>query len=245
MPNLVHITPHRHATRMPRGGVAARSRGWDGDRGVYTMAVLPDFTLTHQWVRELRRWKPGVLVAVDLRLPGDEPVTVGRYGREPLRLTAAEAAGHVRELADPRGYEIFVPRAIRPTEVRRIRALPQGIGWRHVPDAHGRRPCTCPACLQPGTPGSARVRRRFPYDDPPVPKPQLMADLRAAVTPDEIVSALWALSGRRRGGAEELAHLADHPDPEVRETLADLLAGYRGRSARTLRDRLSAAGDAS
>ncbi|WP_433797362.1 HEAT repeat domain-containing protein [Actinoplanes sp. CA-252034] len=241
MPNLVHITPHRHAARLLRGGVAARSRGWDGGRGVYTMAVLPDFTLTHQWVRELRRWQPGVLVAVDLRVPDDEPVTVGRYGREPLRLTAARAAGHLRELADPRGYEIFVPRSITPAEVRRVRALPQGVGWRHVPGAHGPRPCTCPGCLQPGTPGSARLRRRFPYDDPPMTKPQLMAELRAAVTSEQIIDALLALSGPRRGGAEELAHLADHPDPEVRSTLADLLLHYRGRAARDLRARLAAA----
>jgi hypothetical protein len=241
MPNLVHITSQRHAARLLRGGIAARSRGWAGDRGVYTMAVLPDFTLTHQWVRELRRWQPGVLVAVDLRIPDGEPVTAGRYGREPQRLTAAGAVGHLRGLADPRGYEIFVPRSIRPSEVRRIRALPQGVGWRHLPDAHGRRPCTCPRCLQPGTPGSARVRRRFPLDEPRPPKPQLMAELRAAVTSDEIIGALMALSGRRRGGAEELAHLADHPDPEVREALADLLVHYRGRAARDLRARLGGA----
>ncbi|MFD1366007.1 HEAT repeat domain-containing protein [Actinoplanes sichuanensis] len=240
MPNLVHVTAHRHAARLLRGGIGARSRGWDGDRGVYAMAVLPDFTLTHQWVRELRRWKPGVLVAVDVRIPDDEPVTVGRYGREPQRLTAAAATAHLRGLADPRGYEIFVPRSIRPAEVRRIRALPQGVGWRHVPDAHGRRPCTCPVCLQPGTPGSARVRRRFPYDPPPETKPQLMATLRAAVTVDDIVYALYALAGRRRGGAEELAYLADHPDPEVRGALADVLVHYRGTAARDLRARLAA-----
>ncbi|MEU4164626.1 HEAT repeat domain-containing protein [Actinoplanes sp. NPDC026670] len=235
MPNLVHVTTQRHAARLLRGGVAARSRGWDGERGVYAMAVLPDFTLTHQWVRELRRWKSGVLVAADLRIPGDEPVTVGRYGREPQRLTAAAATALLRDLADPRGYEIFVPRSIRPTEVRRIRALPQGVGWRHLPDAHGRRPCTCPACHQPGTPGSAAVRGRYPYDPPRPTKPQLMAELRAAVTSDEIISALYALAGRRRGGAEELAYLAGHPDPEVREALADVLAYYRGKAARDLR----------
>jgi hypothetical protein len=238
MPHLVHITPQRNAARLLRAGVAARSRGWDGDRGVYTMAVLPDFTLTHQWVRELRRWQPGVLVAADLRIPDGEPVTVGRYGREPSRLTAAEAAGHLRGLADPRGYEIFVPRSITPSEVRRIRPLPQGVGWRHVPGAHGRRPCTCPMCLQAGTPGSARVRRRFSDAGPPTPKPQLMAELRAATTSDEIIDALLRLSYRRRGGAEELAYLADHPDPEVRETLAEVLVNYRGTAAHRLRARL-------
>lgn len=234
MTRLVHISRQRDAARFTRAGISARSRGWAGERGVYTMAVLPDFTLTHQWVRELRRWHPGVLVAIDLRIPDDEPVTVGRYGREPRRRTAAEAAGILRELPDPRGHEIFVPRAITAAEVRGVRTVPQGIGWRYVPGAHGTRPCTCPACVAPGTPGSARLLRRIPYDDPPPTKPQLMAALRAATTPDEITDALYALAGRRRGGAEELAYLADHPDPEVREALHYTLGYYRGQAARRL-----------
>lgn len=72
--------------------------------------VLPSFTLTYQWVRELRRWHPGVLVAVHLRLPHDEPVTAGHYNAPPREVTAAQAVAAVRELDDPRGYEVFVPR---------------------------------------------------------------------------------------------------------------------------------------
>jgi hypothetical protein len=67
-----------------------------------------------------------------------------------------------------------------------------------------------------------------------------MAALRAADAPEAIVEALWALSGRRWGGAEELAYLVDHPDPEVRETLAGTLLGYRGRAAQDLLQRLRA-----
>lgn len=238
MTDLVHLTPQRSARRIARSGIAARSRGRDGDRGVYCMPVLASFTLTYQWVRELRRWHPGVLAAVHLRVPDDEPVTVGRYNAAPQRLTAAQAAGVVRDLADPRGYEIFVPRAVTAAEIRRVRDIPQGVGWRYLPSAHGRRPCACPACLTSGTPGAAKIRRRFPVNGPVPTKPELMAALRAATTPEEIVDALWMLGGRSRGGAEELEYLADHPDPEVREVLADLLENYRGRAARALRERL-------
>ena len=236
MTQLVHITPQRNAARFRRGGIAARSRK-DSERGVYTMAVLPDFTHTHQWVRELRRWKPGVLAVVDLRIPDDEPVTVGHYGRPARRLTAAEAAASLRDLADPRGYEIFVPRAITGAEVRRTRAVPQGIGWRHMPGAHGTRPCPCPGCLTPGTPGTARIRRRYPFAPLPT-KPQIMAALRAATTPEQIIDALHDLSRRSRGDAGELAYLADHPDPEVRRVLHMTLTSYRGAAARLLRIRL-------
>jgi hypothetical protein len=112
MANLVHITSARAARQIERSGIAARSHGRAGERGVYCAPVLPSFTLTYQWVRELRRSHAGVLVAVHLRLPDDEPVTVGHYGAEPNAVTAAQAVATIRQLDDPRGHEIFVPRAI-------------------------------------------------------------------------------------------------------------------------------------
>jgi hypothetical protein len=202
------------------------------------MPVLPSFTLTYQRVRELRRWHPGVLVAVHLRLPDDEPVTVRRYGAPPREVTAAQAIAAVRELDDPRGYEVFVPRAITTAEVRRLRDVPQGVGWWYQPAAHGRRPCPCPACQPRGGYGAARLRRRFPYNQPPRPKNELMARLSTATTTDEIIDALGELGRGRRGGAEELAYLADHPDPDVRDTLESILRVYRGRESRRLRERL-------
>src|SRR5215207_5401957 len=130
MAEFVHITTARAARGIERSGIAARSHGRAGARGVYCMPVLPSFTLTYQWVRELRRWHPGVPVAVQLRLPDDEPVTVGRYGAPPREVTAGQAVAAVRELDDPRGYEVFVPRAITAAEVRRVRDVSQGVGWR-------------------------------------------------------------------------------------------------------------------
>jgi hypothetical protein len=238
MPNLVHITRQRNAARLLRGGVAARSHHRDGGRGVYAMAVLSDFTLTHQWTRELRRFQPGVLVAVDLRIPDTEPVLVGHYYSEHRRRTAAEAVAILRELDDPRGYQIFVPRSIRPAEVRRVRAVPQGTGWRFKPGAHGSRPCACPGCIDYGTPGSAKLRRRLEPPEPPTPKAELMAALRAATTSEEIIDALFGLACGRRGGAEELEYLIDHPDPEVRDMLLHVLNYYRGETPRRMKARI-------
>ena len=241
MAEFVHITTARAARGIERSGIAARSHGRVGGRGVYCMPVLPSFTLTYQWTRELRRWHPGVLVAVHLRLSDDEPVTVGRYGVPPREVTAAQAVAVVREVDDPRGYEVFVPRAVAAAEVRRVRDVPQGVGWRYLPGAHGRRPCPCPACLPRGAYQVARLRRRFRDDEPPRPKSELMARLRTASTADEIIEVLCDLGRGRRGGAEELAYLADHPDPDVRDTLEGILRAYRGRSARRLRERLQLA----
>jgi hypothetical protein len=238
MAEFVHVTTAEAAQRIERSGIAARSHGRTGGRGVYCMPVLPSFTLTYQWVRELRRWHPGVLVAVQLRLPDGQPVTVGRYGTPPVAVTAAQAVAAVREVDDPRGWEVFVPRAVTAAEVRRVRRLPQGVGWRYLPAAHGRRPCACPACVPRGGYGAARLRRRFPYDQPPRPKSELMAKLATVATADEIIEVLGELGRARRGGAEELAYLAGHPDPLVRDTLASVLRVYRGRQTRRLRERL-------
>lgn len=240
--DLVHLTPAKHAERVRRAGLAARSAGLAGGRGVYLMPVLSSFTLTHQWAREVRRWHPGPVMAVDVRVGDDELVWVGHYGEHPVAVTAAEAVGRIRSQRDPRGFEVFLPRAVGVGEIRRVRRIPQQVGWRYAPGSHGRRPCACPGCLSPGTYGAAAVRRRFPLDPPRRTKPELMAALRAAVSPQDIVDALWDLSGRSRGGAEELAYLAEHPDPQVRETLAEILRDYRGRAARDLRHRLAPGG---
>jgi hypothetical protein len=237
MAEFVHVTTARAARRIERSGIAARSHGPADGRGVYCMPVLPAFTLTYQWVRELRRWRPGVLVAVQVRLPDDQPVTVGRYGAQAEAATAARAVATVRELDDPRGYQVFVPRAITAAEVRRVRQVPQGVGWRYLPAAHGRQLCPCPACLPRGGYGAARLRRRFPHRPPPRPKNELMAQLAAATTADEIIEVLGELGRARRGAAGELAYLADHPDPHVRDTLDSVLRAYRGRDARRLRER--------
>ena len=179
----------------------------------------------------------GVLVAVHLRVPDDEPVTVGRYGVDRVRSRPRNGRS-VRELDDPRGYEVFVPRAITSAEVRRVREVPQGVGWRYLPAAHGRRPCPCPACLARGGYKVAGLRRRFSSNEPPRPKSELMAKLRTAITVDEIIGVLCELGRGRRGGAEELAYLADHPDPDVRDTLESVLRVYRGPEARRVRQRL-------
>lgn len=65
-----------------------------------------------------------------------------------------------------------------------------------------------------------------------------MARLRMSNTAGEVIDVLCELGRRRRGGAGDLAYLADHPDPHVRDTLESVLRVYRGREARRLRERL-------
>jgi hypothetical protein len=157
---FVHLAPADKAAHIRRVGLKAVRRSWV--RGVFTVPMLPNFDVTHQWVRELKRWKKTrTMVAVDVRIPDDEPVLVGHYARPVLEVPAARAVKIVMDADDPRGYEVIVPRAIGPNEIHRIRGVPQKVGWRYFPDAHGRKPCGCPVCLQRGQCGAKKIREAY------------------------------------------------------------------------------------
>jgi hypothetical protein len=243
MPLLLHLTPEKNAPRIRRAGMAAASWSRTGERGLYCFPLLPSHTLTYQWGRELQRGKQQRnYSAVRFRVPDTEPVTVGHYNeREPRQVSAAEAVGIILALDDPRGYEIFLPRAVGAGEIRRVQPLGRTIGWRHLPNAHGRRPCSC--CVYPGTYKAADVRRRFAMDPPPRPREEVFAALTAAVadpasTAEQIVDLLWELKSVGMGDAFRLAFLVEHPSAEVREELAYMLRRFRGRDAAKLLARL-------
>ncbi|GGY25593.1 HEAT repeat domain-containing protein [Streptomyces omiyaensis] len=248
MTAFVHLAPAVHAARIRRGGLKASGE----PRGVYLFPVLPSYPLTHQWLRELaRRPGPRGLVAVHVRLPDDAPVTVGRYGdRSPEATTAAGAAGRIRGLGDGAlGWEVFLPRAVAPAEVRRIRAVRQVAGWRYFPGAHGTAPCVCAGCVQPGTYGSRRLRERRPHPlDGPAPASRVLRERleRAEARGDTaaLCATLRWYELRRRGPVERLAPLAEHPDAGVRRRLAWSVAGWSTPGADALLRTLAGDADA-
>ncbi|MCU7825884.1 HEAT repeat domain-containing protein [Kitasatospora sp. DSM 101779] len=224
MPIFVHLTSAANAPRIRRSGIRAAGRG---ERGVHCFPVLPSYTLTHQWVRELARFGTrGGLVAVHFRLDDAEPVTVRHYGGPGEQVTAAEAAGRLAAMADPRGWEVFLPRSVAAGEVHRLRRPPQVAGWRYFPSSHGRRPCQCDGCRVRGEYGGRRLRERLPHplDGPPPPTRVLLERLAAAGDPGDpevLIDLLhwFGLRRRRKGPLAELARLAAHPDPQVRAAL--------------------------
>ncbi|MFE9580027.1 HEAT repeat domain-containing protein [Nocardia sp. NPDC006044] len=233
---LVHLTPEKNARRIRRAGIAASGYR----RGVFCMPVLPSYVLSHQWLRELRRGGQRLIVAVHFRVPDHELVRVGHYSAGGTEMTAAEAVSVILHADDPRGYQIVIPRSIAPAELHRVRQVRQVTGWRYRPDAHGRRPCACPACLGRGEYKAAVLRRRFDPDPPELTKPQLLEQLRNAATDDDVMIALYGLGRRSRGDVDDVAGYADHPNPDVRYALAWALHRYRGKEARRLLARLAA-----
>ncbi|MFD3610978.1 HEAT repeat domain-containing protein [Streptomyces atroolivaceus] len=249
MAMFVHLTSAANASRVRRSGVRAGRDGPDGAGGVHCFPVLPSYTLTHQWLRELARsGSRGGIVAVHLRLNDDQPVSVGRYtdrsGEGRAVVPAAEAVRRIAALEDLRGWEVFVPRAIRPGEVHRIRSAPQVAGWRYLPDAHGTRPCTCFGCRVRGGYGARRLRERLPHplDGPPPPIRVLLARVSAAGDPGDPVvlrEVLHWFGMRRRGPIARLARLSAHPDPGVREELVWAVARWSTPGVTELLDGLA------
>ncbi|MEV5570221.1 HEAT repeat domain-containing protein [Spirillospora sp. NPDC052269] len=241
MAMFVHLTSAANVQRIRRSGIRAVSRGHSG-RGVYCFPVLPSYTLTHQWLRELAHFgAQGRLVAVHIRLDDDQPVLAGRYNDAQPTVSAAEAVQRIAALDDPRGWEVFVPRAIQPREVHRIRTVPQVAGWRYRPNAHGTRPCTCYGCRVRGEYGSRRLRERLPHplDGPPPPPRVLLARIAETDDPAILRDTLHWFGMRRRGPLDQLTHLAEHPDPAVREDLVWAISRWSTPGVTELLDALA------
>ncbi|HKU99138.1 MAG TPA: hypothetical protein VJR58_27845 [Vineibacter sp.] len=157
---LVHIAPEKAVPAIRRAGI--RIPKWQ--HGVYAMPVLRNFFVSHQWIRELRRRGDRTLVGVYLRVPDDEAVRIGHYGGSPETVTAAAAVRAIMLAADPLGLQIIVPRKIVVKDIHAIRRLPQLVGWRYFPGAHGKRPCGCPACQPRGGIKTRKLRDAFEID---------------------------------------------------------------------------------
>lgn len=158
---FVHLTSAKHLRRILRAGIKPEAARF-GSTGVFAMPVTPNYVISHQWARELRKWGRGRILAVYFRVPDDEPVQLGHYGHPHEDMTAAQAGAAItRQGSNALGYEVVIPRRILPQDITRTRLISSRIGWRHYPGAHGRRPCGCPACLARGEYNSQRIRETF------------------------------------------------------------------------------------
>ncbi len=160
MPTFVHITCEVVAKKAKTGGLKPNRKSNRSTTGVFAMALTPNFQITHQWVREVKQWRRGTMVGVYFKIPDSEMVWIGRYNQEHRQVTAAEAASMVMAETTMTGIEVIIPRSIHPKEIIRVRILPQLVGWRHYPEAHGKRPWAC-ECCQKGAYGSRKIRARL------------------------------------------------------------------------------------
>ena len=62
------------------------------------------------------------------------------------------------------GFETILDGPIPSSAITSFRAVRQVTGWRFFPNAKGRKPCACPACLGRGEPYSQKIRDKFGDD---------------------------------------------------------------------------------
>ena len=136
---FVHIADQRDAPQIRRGGIQARKAwvpvdgSWKQMRVVFCVPVVPSFQATFQWLRELKRGGYRTSVGVQFRIPDSQQVLYGYYGKPHELLTAAEATSRYLNIPDPRGWEVLLLEKVAPTEIMKIRDLPQLVGWRFFP----------------------------------------------------------------------------------------------------------------
>ncbi len=161
MAMFVHLTPEARVARIRRNGIR-RGRAAVGRpvAGVHSVPVTRNFYVSHQWLRELKRSHAAPFAGVYFRIPDDELVYVGHYGKAHGWMTAADATRAFLTTQDPRGWEVIVPRRIEAREIHRVRRLPQVLGWRYRPGSNGTPPfCVCDFCTR-GRYGGRRMRER-------------------------------------------------------------------------------------
>ena len=162
MAQFIHLADERLARRIERAGLKphAHCNISDTIKYVFATPVLMDFIISHQWLRELKRTGVRTIVAVQFRIPDDEPVKVGRFNSEHIDTTAAGAVRIFTEHKSGLGLEVLIPRKICAKELTRIYTPPQLVGWRYTPDSKGVRPCGCDYCARGGI-KKARIRKAY------------------------------------------------------------------------------------
>jgi hypothetical protein len=157
MAQFIHLTSHASVGHIRRSGI----RAGKGQRGIYAMPATPNFYVSHQWLRELRRWKAGTVCAVYFRLDGATPVAFGPYGGPHVEGSADDAVDALMRDGGGLGFETLVPSPVAASRITSIRPLRQVTGWRYFPAAKGCRPCGCPYCNSPGKPYSRKLREAY------------------------------------------------------------------------------------
>lgn len=166
MANFIHIADEKNAKSIQRNGLLLpRWKPHFAETeivryGIFALPVVSNFMITLQWVRELKRSGFNVAVGVYFRIPDEEAVWAGAYNQPKQLVSAAKATAMLSE-SDALGFEVIIPRTIKPSEIRHVRAIPQGIGWRYFPQAKGKPPfCGCSYC-QRGNIKSKRLQTQY------------------------------------------------------------------------------------
>ncbi len=136
---FVHLSPENQIEKIRKSGISVSKVHYKKiKKGVFCMPVINDFYSTHQWLRELRRFNKKNIVGIYFNIPDEEIVWIGHYNEEPNQMKASQAIKMFIEIENKMGIEVTIPRKIKASEIKKIKNLPQIIGWRYFPESHGK-----------------------------------------------------------------------------------------------------------
>ncbi len=220
MATLIHITRRENEKSIKNSGIKLNNYNV-----IYFMPHTPDFLISHQWMRELKRFGIKNHMAVDFKLPNEELVWMGNYHSAHRQLPLGEAIGEFMKAEDKFGYEFFIQRKIEPKEIKKFRYIPKPMGWRYEPNAHGKPPCPCPMCIQRGGYKTNKLKEDF---SPEITREEAFKIIATSNKCEELADAIFRLQGKwRKESPEYLARLLEVKDELVHWGLAQLLSEYR------------------
>jgi hypothetical protein len=103
MPILTHFAPEKSVGSIRRSGIKVYPWAFEKPHGVFCMPILPNFMLTHQWLRELKGRGQRTIVAIDFRLRSEQMICFGHYGRSHAEISLGRVIGIFMRTSDALG----------------------------------------------------------------------------------------------------------------------------------------------
>lgn len=225
MPRFVHIADEKNAKKIQKNGIKISK----GRSGIFCMPVTNDFSISHQWLRELKRNGAKTLVGVYFKIKSDEKIWFGKYSENHQFEEVGKALKEFKNIEDKLGFEFLIEKKIEPNEITKIKYLPQNVGWRYSPTSHERKlNCGCPICISYGGIKSKKKREKF---EPPIIKKtfnEIVEALKTETNDSEIENLFWQLrKKKRKANPEELRFIFEKRDKEMIRNLAFSLSIFQ------------------
>lgn len=234
MPILVHLADEKDAAKIKRNGVKIGKH----QRGIFCMPVLQNFYLSHQWLRELKRRGVKTFVGVYFKIDRNIKVFAGKYNTDHRYIALGEAIREIQTMDDPLGYEIIIDRKIEAKEIKKIKNLPQNVGWRYKPEANGTRPCSCDYCIKSAIKANS-IRKKYGPAEKQVRYNDLLKRLSEEKDEYEVEHLLcFVRSKKRRGDPMELAPLLERESVYIDQNVALTLKVFRHKNSRLILETL-------
>lgn len=230
MPILIHIADEKNAKKILKNGIKIGKHR----KGIFFMPITQDFFGSHQWIRELKRRGIKTFVGVYFKIKSEELVWYGKYNEKHLKGTLGSGIRKFMDENDRLGYEFLIERKIEPSEIYKIRSVPQNVGWRYSPNSH-QRPlsCACPMCISFGGINSRKKINKIEPQRPIITYTQIIEKLKIEEDEYERDDLLALIRRKRRkSDPEELRFIIENGPVGSIQSLAITLSTYKHPNAK-------------